>query len=206
MERHERRHSRRALALNGDGNFGAHQAGAQQPVVDAGFRQDLIVGTSAGALRGLLFASDPTRAACSASRLPGGSSACEGFGIPGLLGSARRLVTNRHSLVPNILLARYVARSLGWELTTFGELEALHGVRVRTIAVCRETGERIAFGDRDDNRLIDGAMSSTALPLYPAPWRAAGRCYSTAACSPSFHCCPPSSAAPCRSWPSMSPM
>jgi hypothetical protein len=117
-----------------------------------------------------------------------------GIGIPGLLGSDRLLVTNRHSLVPNILLARSVARSLGWELTTFGELEALRGVRVRTIAVCRETGERVAFGDRDDDRLIDGAMSSTALPLYPAP------------CSPSFHCCPPSSAAPCRSWPSMSPM
>jgi hypothetical protein len=68
-----------------------------------------------------------------------------------------------------------VARSLGLELTTFGELEALHGVRVRTIAVCMETGELVAFGDRDDDRLLDGAMSSTALPPYPAPWRAASR-------------------------------
>ncbi|MCJ7677268.1 MAG: hypothetical protein MUO35_06065, partial [Anaerolineales bacterium] len=59
--------------LSGHGNFGALPADALQTVVDAGFRQDPIVGTSAGALRGLLFASDPTRAACSASRLPGGS-------------------------------------------------------------------------------------------------------------------------------------
>jgi NTE family protein len=86
-------------------------------------------------------------------------------------------VTSKDSLVPNIPLARFVARSLGMELTTFGELEALHGVRARTIAVCMDTGELVAFGDRDDDRLIDGAMSSTALPPYLPPWRAAGRRY-----------------------------
>jgi len=60
MERLERRHSLLALVLSGDGNFNAPQAGALQPVVDARFRSDLIVGTSAGGLRGLLFASNPT--------------------------------------------------------------------------------------------------------------------------------------------------
>ena len=83
--------------------------------------------------------------------------------------------TNRDSLVPNIPLARYVARSLGLELGTFSELEALHGVRARAIAVCMETGELVAFGDQDKDRLIDGAMSSTAVPPYLPPWRAGGR-------------------------------
>jgi NTE family protein len=45
------------------------------------------------------------------------------------------------------------------------------------MAVCVETGELFAFGDRDDDRLIDGAMSSTAVPPFLAPWRAGGRRY-----------------------------
>lgn len=167
----------RALVLSGAGNFGALQAGALQPLVEAGFRPDLIVGTSAGALTGLLLASDPTPDGVRRVQAAWQQVGLHEIGIPGLLGSVRRLVTSKDSLVPNIPLARFVARSLGMELTTFGELEALHGVRARTMAVCMETGELVAFGDREDDRLIDGAMSSTALPPYLPPWRAAGRRY-----------------------------
>lgn len=167
----------RALVLSGAGNFGALQAGALQPLVEAGFRPELIVGTSAGALTGLLFASDPTPEGVRRVQAAWRQVSLREIGMPRLLGSVRRLVTNRDSLVPNIPLARYVARSLGLELGTFSELEALHGVRARAIAVCMETGELVAFGDRGDDRLIDGAMSSTALPPYLPPWHAAGRRY-----------------------------
>jgi NTE family protein len=167
----------RALVLSGAGNFGALQAGALEAVLEAGFRPELIVGTSAGALSGLLLASDPTPDGARRMQAAWRQVSLREIGTPGLLGSVRRLVTNRDSLVPGIPLARFVARSLGMDLVTFGQLQARCGVGARTIAVCMETGELVAFGDRDNDRLIDGAMSTTAIPPYLPPWRAGGRRY-----------------------------
>jgi predicted acylesterase/phospholipase RssA len=36
-----------------------------------------------------------------------------------------------------------------------------------------ETGELVSFGDQEDDRLIDGAMTSTAIPPYYPPWKVA---------------------------------
>lgn len=166
-----------ALVLSGAGNFGAIQAGAVEPLLETGFRPDLIVGTSAGALNGLLLASEPTADGARRAQAAWRQVSLREIGTPGLLGSVRRLVTNRDSLVPSVPLARFVARSLGLDLETFGQLHARCGVRARTMAVCVETGTLVAFGDRDDDRLIDGAMSSTAIPPYLPPWRAGGRRY-----------------------------
>jgi predicted acylesterase/phospholipase RssA len=167
----------RALVLGGAGNFGALQAGAVEVLLETGFRPELIVGTSAGALNGLLLASEPTPEGARRAQAAWQQVSLREIGTPGLLESVRRLVTNRDSLVPSIPLARFVARSLGMDLETFGQLEARCGVRARAMAVCVETGKLVAFGDRDDDRLIDGAMSSTAIPPFLPPWRAGGRRY-----------------------------
>jgi NTE family protein len=167
----------RALVLSGAGNFGAMQAGAMEPLLETGFRPELIVGTSAGALNGLLLATDPTPDGARRAQIAWQQVSLREIATPGLLGSVRRLVTNRDSLVPSVPLARYVARSLGMDLETFGQLEARCGVQARAIAVCVETGELVAFGDRKEDRLIDGAMSSTAVPPFLAPWRTGGRRY-----------------------------
>jgi NTE family protein len=167
----------RALVLSGAGNFGALQAGALEPLFETGFRPELIVGTSAGALNGILLASDPTAAGARHAQQAWSQVSLHEIGMPGLLASVRRLATRKDSLLPNIPLARFVARSLGMDLTTFGELQAVCGVRVRAMAVCMETGELIAFGDRETDRILDGAMSSTALPPYLPPWRVGGRRY-----------------------------
>ena len=167
----------RALVLSGAGNFGALQAGALEPLLETGFRPELIVGTSAGALNGILLASDPTPAGARRAQQAWLQVGLREIGMPGLLASVRRLATRKDSLIPNIPLARFVARSLGMDLSTFGELRAVGGVRVRAIAVCMETGELVAFGDQDTDRILDGAMSSAALPPYLPPWRVGGRRY-----------------------------
>ena len=167
----------RALVLSGAGNFGAMQAGAMEPLLEAGFRPELIVGTSAGALNGLLLASDPTAEGARRAQVAWQRISLREIGTPGLLGSVRRLVTNRDSLIPSVPLARYIARSLGLDMETFGQLHERHGVQARAVAVCMETGELAVFGDRDDDRLIDAAMSSTAIPPFLAPWRVGGRRY-----------------------------
>ena len=167
----------RALVLSGAGNFGALQAGALEPLFETGFRPELIVGTSAGALNGILLASDPTVAGARRAQQAWSQVSLHEIGMPGLLASVRRLATRKDSLIPNIPLARFVARSLGMDLTTFGDLRAVSGVRVRAMAVCMETGELVAFGDQDADRILDGAMSSAALPPYLPPWRVGGRRY-----------------------------
>jgi len=167
----------RALVLSGAGNFGAMQAGAIEPLLETGFRPELIVGTSAGALNGLLLATEPTADGARRAQLAWKQVSLREIGMPSLLGSVRRLVTNRDSLVPSVPLARFVARSLGLDLETFGQLHGRCGVQARTMAVCVESGELVAFGDRGEDRLIDGAMSSTAIPPYLPPWRAGGRRY-----------------------------
>jgi NTE family protein len=167
----------RALVLSGAGNFGAMQAGAIEPLLETGFRPELIVGTSAGALNGLLLATEPTAEGARRAQIAWQRVSLREIGTPGLLGSVRRLVTNRDSLVPSVPLARFVARSLGLDLETFGQLQARCGIRTCVMAVCVETGELVAFGDREDDRLIDAAMSSTAIPPFLAPWRVGGRRY-----------------------------
>jgi NTE family protein len=167
----------RALVLSGAGNFGAMQAGALEPLLATGFRPELIVGTSAGALNGLLLATEPTAEGARRAQLAWRQVGLREVGTPGLLGSVHHLVTNRDSLVPSVPLARYFARSLGRDLETFGQLREQHGIQARTMAVCMETGELVAFGDHDQDRLIDGAMSSAAVPPFLAPWRVGGRRY-----------------------------
>lgn len=167
----------RALVLSGAGNFGAMQAGALEPLLETGFRPELIVGTSAGSLNGLLLASDPTVEGARRAQSAWQHVSLREVGTPGLLGSIRRLVAQRDSLVPSVPLARYIARNLGLDLETFGQLRARHGIRARAMAVCVESGELVAFGDRDEDRLIDGAMSSTAIPPLLAPWRVGGQRY-----------------------------
>jgi NTE family protein len=167
----------RALVLSGAGNFGALQAGALEPLLETGFRPELIVGTSAGALNGILLATDPTAAGARRAQQAWSQVSLHEIGMPGLLASVRRLATRKDSLIGSIPLARFVARSLGMDLTTFGDLKAVCGVRVRAMAVCMETGELVAFGDREPDRILDGAMSSSALPPYLPPWRVGGRRY-----------------------------
>lgn len=99
----------RALVLSGAGNFGAMQAGAIEPLLETGFRPELIVGTSAGALNGLLLASEPTAEGARRAQAAWQQVSLREIGTPGLLGSVRRLVTNRDSLVPSVPLARFVA-------------------------------------------------------------------------------------------------
>ena len=51
-----------AFVLGGGGVLGAHEVGMLQALGEAGIRPDLIVGTSVGALNGVLVAADPARA------------------------------------------------------------------------------------------------------------------------------------------------
>src|SRR5258705_7470173 len=52
-----------AFVLGGGGLLGAHEVGMLRALAEAGVRPDLVVGTSIGALNGVLVAADPAGAA-----------------------------------------------------------------------------------------------------------------------------------------------
>lgn len=91
-----------AFVLGGGGLLGAHEVGMLRALAEAGVRPDLVVGTSIGALNGVLVAADPAEAAGRLARMWQGEELRMAFSEK-LFGRAARLVrsgTHLHSLEP----------------------------------------------------------------------------------------------------------
>src|SRR6516162_5430466 len=100
-----------AFVLGGGGLLGAHEVGMLRALGEAGVRPDLVVGTSIGALNGVLVAADPAGAAGRLSQMWQGEELRLAFSEK-LWGRAARLVrsgTHLHSLEP---LRRVLAGAL----------------------------------------------------------------------------------------------
>jgi len=109
-----------AFVLGGGGLLGAHEVGMLRALAGAGVRPDLVVGTSIGALNGVLVAADPAGAADRLSRMWQGEELRAAFSEK-LWGRAIRLLrsgTHLHSLEP---LRRVLAGALPG--TDFSDLE-----------------------------------------------------------------------------------
>jgi NTE family protein len=91
-----------AFVLGGGGLLGAHEVGMLRALAEAGVRPDLVVGTSIGALNGVLVAADPAGAADRLARMWQGEELRLAFSEK-LFGRAARLArsgTHLHSLEP----------------------------------------------------------------------------------------------------------
>jgi NTE family protein len=91
-----------AFVLGGGGLLGAHEVGMLRALAEAGVRPDLVLGTSIGALNGVLVAANPADAAARLSRMWQGEELRLAFSEK-LWGRAARLVrsgTHLHSLEP----------------------------------------------------------------------------------------------------------
>src|SRR6201995_3471355 len=89
-----------AFVLGGGGLLGAHEVGMLRALADAGIRPDLVVGTSIGALNGVIVAADPVSGAARLSRMWQGDELRLAFSEK-LWGRAVRLVrsgTHLHSM------------------------------------------------------------------------------------------------------------
>jgi NTE family protein len=166
-----------AVVLSGGGNYGALQVGALEVLLGAGLRPKMIVGTSAGALNAIRLAADPTPAGLREMAALWRRVTDHDVGSVSLLSGLQRLVLNRPSLFPSHRFARFLLANFPQGVRTFGELTGLNGIRAYTTAVSVEAEEVRVFGDNDVDLLIDGAMASTALPPYFAPWPVGGQRY-----------------------------
>ena len=91
-----------AFVLGGGGLLGAHEVGMLRALAEAGVRPDLVLGTSVGALNGVLVAADPAGAAGRLLRMWQGEELRLAFSER-LWGRAARLArsgTHLHSLEP----------------------------------------------------------------------------------------------------------
>ena len=100
-----------AFVLGGGGLLGAHEVGMLRALAEAGVKPDLVVGTSIGALNGVLVAADPAGAADRLSRMWQGEELRLAFSEK-LWGRAVRLVRSGTHLHSFESLGRVLAGAL----------------------------------------------------------------------------------------------
>jgi NTE family protein len=163
----------RAFVLSGGGNYGALQAGALQVLYERGLRPDVLVGASAGALNAAWLATHPSPA-------PGNQLARiwreEGpdlYSALNPISAILRIARGKESILSNEPLREFILRRIPAE-ATFGEYIR---PRLYVVAARLSDGCLRVFGDRPDDRILDGLMASTAIPPLLPPWRVDGEDY-----------------------------
>lgn len=154
--------TRTAFVLGGGGLLGAVEVGMLRALLERGVRPDLVLGTSVGALNGLLVAADPTPAAADRLlalwRSVSGDDPVYADGPLRQVGRAVRTGTHLHSALP---LRRRLEDELGE--TRFEDL----AVEFRCVAACIERSAEHWF---DSGPVVPAVMASAAVPglLPPA--------------------------------------
>jgi NTE family protein len=153
------------------------QAGALEVLLSAGLKPRVVIGNSAGALNAIQLAADPTVEGTRNMAEVWRRVNSDHVGSISILGGLQRLVMQRESLFPSHPLARFLMENFPGGVQTFGQLRDLHGIRAYALAACLDTETPRLFGDDPEDSLLDGAMASSALPPYFAPWRVNGQYY-----------------------------
>lgn len=162
-----------AFVMSGGGNYGALQAGALEVLLAHGIQPDMLVGVSAGALNAAWLAAHPTPAGARRLAQIWRNSAPEFFSSPGRLSMLLRLLQGKDSLLANDSLQQFI-RKWAPDERTFGEFTR---PRLYVVAARLADGAPRVFGDDPDDCLLDGLMTSTALPLLYPPWQVDGVAY-----------------------------
>jgi NTE family protein len=159
-------HAMRAFVLSGGANYGAQQVGALQVLFEHGLQPDIVMGVSAGALNAAWVAAHPTVEGMQELARIWREDAAATIPPVGPLTALLRLIRGRDSLLSNDSLLQFIRR---WPFAenTFGEFIQ---PRLYTVAARYDDGALRIFGDDPHDRILDGLMSSTAMPPFYPPW------------------------------------
>jgi NTE family protein len=150
------------FVLGGGGVLGAVEVGMLRALFRAGFRPDVVVGTSIGAVNGVLVAADPTEASTDRLvRLWTSPEAADVYGDS--LGRQMRRFAARTHLHSPAPLRRLLAGELG-EQSTFGDLKV-------PFRCCAASIERAAEHWFDTGPVVDAVLASSAVPGLLPPMR-----------------------------------
>jgi NTE family protein len=160
----------KALVLSGGGNRGPLELGAIKVLLDSGWRPDMIVGTSAGAINGMHMALDPTPA--QAER---GAHLWREAGMRKLFSTSRsgavaRLLRGSDYLADNAKLAAYLRETLPTGMRTFGDTRVPFYVMIAHLA----SQHPYVYGDDKTADLVDAVILSAAVPGFFPPLTVGG--------------------------------
>jgi NTE family protein len=160
----------RAFVLSGGANYGAQQVGALEVLFEHGLQPDMVMGVSAGALNAAWVAVHPTLEGMQELARVWREDAASSIPPVGPLAALLRLIGGRDSLLPNDSLLQFIRR---WSFaeSTFSEFTR---PRLYTVAARYDDGTLRVFGDDPNDRVLDGLMSSTAMPPFYPPWEVDG--------------------------------
>jgi NTE family protein len=159
------------FVMSGAANFGAMQAGALEVILDGGMKPEMLVGSSAGALNAIFMAADPSSTRTLQLQEMWREAGPDQVGVPKPFIALRRLVQQKDGLIDSSRLAGFLEKRLPQGVETFADLEAMKGIKAYVTAVGIDSGALRVFGDDPRDRLIDGAMASSAVPPYFPPWQ-----------------------------------
>jgi NTE family protein len=154
-----------AFVLGGGGVLGAVEVGMLRALFRAGFRPDLVVGTSIGAVNGALVAADPAESVTDQLvRLWASPEAAAVYG-DSIARQMRRFAarTHLHSPLP---LRRLLENELGAQ-ATFEDLKV-------PFRCCAASIERAAEHWFDSGPLVDAVLASSSVPGLLPPMRIGG--------------------------------
>jgi NTE family protein len=163
----------RAFVLSGGANYGAQQVGALEVLFEHDIRPDMVMGVSAGALNAAWMAMHPTLEGVRELARIWREDAAASIPAVGPLLALLRLVGGKDSLLSNESLLQFIRR---WPFAdrVFG---AFTQPRLYTVAARYDTGDLRIFGDDPTDRVLDGLMTSTAMPPFYPPWEVDGVSY-----------------------------
>lgn len=163
----------RAFVLSGGANYGAQQVGALEVLLEHGLQPDMLMGVSAGALNAAWLAASPTLAGVQELARIWREDAAAHIPTVGPLTALFRMAKGKDSLLSNDSLLQFLRR---WPFTagTFGEFTQ---PRLYMVAANFDTGALRVFGDDPNERLLDGLMTTTAMPPFYPPWEVDGVLY-----------------------------
>ena len=146
--------SKTAFVLGGGGVLGAHEVGMLRALDEAGIRPDLVVGTSVGAINGVVVAADPHTAAARLTEVWQDGVLREAFGesLLGRMAQLARTRTHVHSIEP---LRRLLEERL--PVARFEDL----AVPFQCVAACLEAAGARWF---TSGPLVPAVLASCAVP------------------------------------------
>jgi NTE family protein len=157
-----------AFVLGGGGVLGAVEVGMLRALLRAGYRPDVVVGTSIGAVNGVLVAADPSEGVTDRLvRLWSSPEAADVYG-DSIARQLRRFAarTHLHSPLP---LRRLLESELG-EHSTFADLKV-------PFRCCAASIERAAEHWFDSGPLVDAVLASSSVPGLLPPMEIDGEHY-----------------------------
>lgn len=155
----------RAFVLSGGGNRGPLQAGALSALLRCGITPELVVGSSVGAMNGLVIAVNPSPA--QAERLLDlwrSAAKVRPFTFSPLRAAAN-LFAGKEALADNTPLRRFIEAAMPPGVRTFGDLRL-----PLYVTICHlRTYTLYLYGDDPTAPLVDAVITSAAVPGFFPP-------------------------------------